>query len=71
MYIYKNKNSHATYTNLQSRLKEGAFYCQLGGSIDVGLLSEYHHKISFIAGEHFLLNEGVSLFCGLLLKPPC
>jgi hypothetical protein len=27
--------------------------------IDVGLLSENHHKINLIAGKDILLNEGV------------
>ena len=67
--IYKKnikKNSYATYENFQSRLKERAFYSQPGVSIDVGLLSENHHKISLIASEDLLLNEGVVPFCGLL-----
>ena len=43
----------------KSHLKERAFYSPLGWSIDVGLLGENHHKISLIACEDLLLNEGV------------
>jgi hypothetical protein len=52
-------NSYATYTNLQSCLEGRVFYSPLRGSIDVGLPSENHHKISLIAGEDLLLNKGV------------
>jgi hypothetical protein len=53
-------NSHATHKILQSRFKKCAFYFPLGGgSIDVGLLGENHHKINFIAGEDLLLFEYV------------
>ena len=31
-----------------------------GGSIDIGLLGENHHKINLIASECLLLNEGVA-----------
>ena len=35
----------------------------LGGSIDVGLLGENHHKFNLIVGESLLSNEGfVHLF---------
>ena len=30
-----------------------------GGSINVGLLGENHHKIILIAGEDLLLSEGI------------
>ena len=74
--VYKKTNllinSYATYRNSQSHLKERAFYCELGGgSNDVDLVSENHHKINLIAREDLLLNEGVVLFCGSLLTPPC
>ena len=39
--------------------RERAFSSQLGGSIDFGLLSENHHKVSFIIGNDLLLNEDV------------
>jgi hypothetical protein len=52
-------NSHATHKILQSCFKKCAFYFPLGGSIDVGLLGENHHKIDFIAGEGLLLFEYV------------
>jgi hypothetical protein len=52
-------NSYATYRNSQSCHKERAFYRELGGSIDVELLSENHHKRSLTVGEDLLLNEGV------------
>ena len=45
--------------NPQSHLKKRVYSCQVGGFIDVGLLSEDHHKNSLIAGEGLLLNEGV------------
>ena len=52
-------NSHATHIrNSQSHLNKRAFYYQLGGFIDVGLLSGNHHNIGLIVGEDLLLNEG-------------
>ena len=52
-------NPYIIYKNSQSCLKEGAIYCQLGVSIVVNLLSEFHHIINLIAYEELLLNEGV------------
>ena len=51
--------SYATYRSSQSCLKGRACYSSLGESIDVGLLSENHHILIFIASEDLLLNEGV------------
>ena len=48
-----------TYRNSLACLKERVVYCQLGGSLDAGLLSENHHKTNLIVGEDLLLNEGV------------
>jgi hypothetical protein len=41
---------------------ERAIYSQLGGSMNVGFLSENHHKTDLIACEDHLLSEGVPLF---------
>jgi hypothetical protein len=34
---------------------------KVGGSMNVGLLSENHHKVNFIASQDLLLSEGVVL----------
>ena len=52
-------NSYVIYINLQVILRKEPFTLRWGGSIDVGLLSENHHKTSYIASEDRLLNEGV------------
>ena len=63
-YVYKvykkmsEKKIVCKLQHSQSRLKE-TFSFQLGGSVDVGLLSENHHKINLIAGEDLLFNESV------------
>ena len=51
-------------------VKERAFYCQLGWSYDVGLLSENYHNINLVASENLLLNEGVVPLLWILLTPP-
>ena len=57
--ILKIMYSYATYKNSQSRLKERSYYSELGGLIDIGLLSENHHKSNLVVSEDLLLNEGV------------
>ena len=44
---------------LKATIKKEFYYCQLREFIDVGLLSENHHKINLIVGEDLLQNEGV------------
>ena len=57
---------------MQSHLKERAFYYQQGWSIDVGLLSETHHKISLIAMRTFYQMKVLSPFGDhFLLATPC
>ena len=53
--------SHATYINLENHIKNElqAFYSPRGGYVDVGMLSEYNHKINLSMSEDLLLNEGV------------
>ena len=52
-------NSYATYKNSHRRSKERVFYSPLGGSTDVEVLGENHHKINLIVGEDPLLYEDV------------
>ena len=46
--------SYAAYRNSQSCLQIRAFYSRLGGSSDVALLSENHHKINLITREDLM-----------------
>ena len=50
--------------------KNGPFIVHLGGSIDVGLLDENHHKINLIGSQSFYYMKILSPFCGSLLTQP-
>ena len=50
----------------QSCLKEKDVYHPLGGSIDVGLLGENHHKINLFACEDHLSIKGVVPFLWII-----
>ena len=51
-------NSYATYRDLLA-FQEMSLLLFTGDSIDVGLLGENHHKLSFIVGEGLRFHKGV------------